>query len=180
MNSIFVPKFLKSADSIFPRARNQQRKDQTGPNSRSRILTLIPLPTSHSELLAIERVAIDVAHSPVQNATIRAGPQNQLGSLVGPELVRLGNSQAVADADDGALPLAARAVDLQRADCGFRAVDVRDENGFGAVVEHGVVGDGVGGCGEGEEGGQEGGDEVHGCLWLRVGFAWSLRGVCLV
>jgi hypothetical protein len=117
-------------------------------NLRSSILTSVHLPTSHRERLVNKRIAVNITDSPVQNSRIRARAQDQLRCLGRPVPIVLRDSQAVADANDLVGPVAAGTLDFERTGGGFGAVDVGEEDGFGAVVEDELRGDGVGGSRE--------------------------------
>jgi hypothetical protein len=123
----------------------QNDRISTQQDLRSSILTRIPLPTAQRKRLVDERVAVNIANSPVQNPRIRARAQDQLRCLGRPVSVVLRDSQTVAHADDLGGPVAAGAFDLERADGGFGAVDIGEEDRLGAVVEDGLRRDGLGG-----------------------------------
>lgn len=135
-------------------------------NSPSSVIARIVLTTTQPKCLVDKRIAVNIADSPVQDAYIRARSQNQFGCFGRPEPVVFGNTQAVADADDVGGPIAAGPFDFERACGGLSAVDVGEEDGFGAVVEDQLRGDGVGGGGEGDDGGGGEGDGLHGCYLL--------------
>ena len=150
---------MLSANLLFQHHTFKTRKD-----SRSSVITRIPLSTAQIKLLAHKRIAVNIAERPVQDALIRAGTDDQLRRLGRPVPIGLGDAQAVAYTDDVGGPVAAGAFDLEGAGGGFGAVDVCDVDGFCAVVDDELGGDGVGGgrecyhCSGGE------GGEVHGCF----------------
>jgi len=158
-----------------------------GKNSRSSVIARITRSTAQLKRLVQERITVNVADSPVQDTSIRARAQDEFGRFRSPVPVILGNSQAVADADDVGGPVATGAFDFEGAGGGFGAVDVGDVDRVGAVVEDELGGEGVGGGCEGEEGGGGEGGEVHfgGCWWwnylgrscsmLELMFRWQWR-----
>lgn len=55
----------------------------------------IHIRTIQRPLLALKRIAIDIADSPVQRAVLARSAQDQLGRLVGVELVVFGDAEGV-------------------------------------------------------------------------------------
>jgi hypothetical protein len=129
--------------TVSPELTYPNLTSKTQENLRSSILTSVHLPTCNRK-----RLADNIANSPVQNPRIRARAQDQLRCFGRPVPIVLRDSQAVADADDLVGPVAAGALDLERTRGGLGAVDVGEEDGFSAVVEDELSGDGVGGGSE--------------------------------
>lgn len=132
-------------------------------NSRSSIIASITRSTAQLKRLVLERIAVDIADSPVHDTRIRARAQDELGRFRSPVPVILGDSQAVANADDLGGPVAAGSFDFEGSGGGLSAVDVCDVHGFRAVVEDELGGDGVGGGCEGYGCSCGEGSEVHAC-----------------
>jgi hypothetical protein len=133
--------------TVSPELTYPNLTSKTQENLRSSILTSVHLPTCNRKRLVDKRVAVDITNSPVQDSRIRARAQNQLRRLGRPVPIVLRDSQAVADTNDLVGPIAARTFDFERTRGGLGAVDVGEEDGFGAVVEDELSGDGVGGGG---------------------------------
>jgi hypothetical protein len=132
-------------------------------NLRGSVLTHITLSTAQIKRLILERIAVDVADSPVQDSSIGARAQDEFGCFIGPVSVRLRDSQAVADADDVGGPVAATSFDLEGSGGGLGAVDIGDVNGLSAVVQDELRGYGVGRACEGYDSSCSDGGEVHAC-----------------
>lgn len=141
--------------------QNSNLHSPHGLNSRSSVLADISLPAAQRKRLVQERIAVDIADSPVHDSRIRGRSKDELGRFGSPVPVVLGDSQAVADADDVGGPVAAEAFDFEGSGGGFGAVDVGDVDRFCAVVEDELGGDGVGGVCEGEDCSCGEGGEVH-------------------
>jgi hypothetical protein len=134
--------------TVSPELTYPNLTSKTQENLRSSILTSVHLPTCNRKRLVDKRIAVNITDSPVQNPRIRARAQDQLRCFGRPVPIVLRDSQAVADADDLVGPVAAGALDLERTRGGLGAVDVGEEDGFSAVVEDELSGDGVGGGSE--------------------------------
>lgn len=132
-------------------------------NSRSSVIASITRSTAQLKSLVQERIAVDVADSPVHDSCIRARAQDEFGRFRSPVPVSLGDSQAVADPDDLGGPVAAGSFDFEGSGGRLGAVDVCDVDGFSAVVEDKLRGDGVGGGCEGYNCSCGEGGEVHAC-----------------
>jgi hypothetical protein len=115
-------------------------------NSRRSSLAPIILPARNFPLLLTpsKRVPVDIAHSPIQDARIRARAPDQLRRSIGPVLVGFGDSETVAGAYDRRGPVAAAGDEFVGPGHGAGAVDVDDEERVRAPVPDFLGGEGGG------------------------------------
>jgi len=127
---------------------------RAGDSSASRLVA------TQADLLPIERVAIDSVDRVVSNAIAVGSTPDELRGVGRVVVCVLGETKAVALADDGSAEVAAVGCDLHRRGL-LAGPGGGEEDVLVAVVLDSCVA-GEGGGGEGEDAGDEGGG-VHGC-----------------